>query len=313
MDSATNNRCMAAADAPRAFSKPISAVRWDTATSMTFMIKMPATARLMAAIPATVKVSARRMRSKVASTASWVMMVTSSSPSWRSRIVSRTRDLALARASRVRASTRTRNSDSVLNNASADATGITTTSSMSTPIDRPSEPSTPITRKRRSPMRTHSPSAFCGPKSSWRILVPSTQIGVASRGSVGGRKRPCPMLKCRMLRNSLVDPSTIDSRSRRPHETAALPTATGATRCTLRKRFRAKASSMVRSRGVSPSSGGGPPVVSERPGNTISRCVPSDANSPTTKRRAPSPSDVRITTAATPMAIASSINAVRTG
>jgi len=36
--------------APTAFSSPISAVRWLTATSITFMIRMPATARLIEAI-----------------------------------------------------------------------------------------------------------------------------------------------------------------------------------------------------------------------------------------------------------------------
>ena len=66
--------------APIALHRPISPVRWATAMSITFMMRMPATIRLMAAIPATLKVSAPRMRSKVASTESWVTMVMSSSP-----------------------------------------------------------------------------------------------------------------------------------------------------------------------------------------------------------------------------------------
>jgi hypothetical protein len=45
---------------------------------------------------------------------------------------------------------------------------------------------------------------------------------------------------------------------------------------------KAIASAMVRSRGVMPSSGGGPPTVSERPGSTISRLVPRAENSPIT-------------------------------
>jgi len=50
--------------------QPISDVRWLTATSMTFITRIPATARLIAAIPATPSVNARKIRSKVASTAS---------------------------------------------------------------------------------------------------------------------------------------------------------------------------------------------------------------------------------------------------
>ena len=56
--------------APSAFSRPISAVRWVTETSITFITRMPATARLMAAMPATATVSVPRRRSKVARTAS---------------------------------------------------------------------------------------------------------------------------------------------------------------------------------------------------------------------------------------------------
>ncbi|EXI78938.1 MAG: hypothetical protein AW10_02579 [Candidatus Accumulibacter appositus] len=67
--------------APRALSRPISAVRWATETSITFITRMPATARLMAAMPATARVIVPSRRSKVARTASWVMIVTSSSPS----------------------------------------------------------------------------------------------------------------------------------------------------------------------------------------------------------------------------------------
>ncbi len=67
--------------APTALSSPISAVRWDTAISITFMIRIPATARLMAAMPPTAMVRTLKMRSKVASKASWVITVISSSPS----------------------------------------------------------------------------------------------------------------------------------------------------------------------------------------------------------------------------------------
>jgi hypothetical protein len=54
-------------------------------------------------------------------------------------------------------------------------------------------------------------------------------------------------------------------------------------RRTVRLRNRAWASSSVKSRGVSPIMVLGlKPAVSERPGKTISRLVPSEANSPVT-------------------------------
>ena len=69
--------------APIALSSPISVVRWETAISITFMIKIPATARLIEAIPPTVRVSEVKILSKVESKASCVMTVISSSPSCR--------------------------------------------------------------------------------------------------------------------------------------------------------------------------------------------------------------------------------------
>ncbi len=99
--------------APSALSRPISAVRWLTATSITFMIRMPATTRLIDAMPASVSVSAVRMPSKVASTASCVMTVTSSSPWWRALSVSITAVRVRGMASRSLDWIRMRNSDSV--------------------------------------------------------------------------------------------------------------------------------------------------------------------------------------------------------
>ena len=80
MASAKNKFLICTAGAPSALSRPIYLNRCDTAISITFMIRIPATDRLIAAMPPTASVSARRMRSKVASTASWVMTVTSCSP-----------------------------------------------------------------------------------------------------------------------------------------------------------------------------------------------------------------------------------------
>ncbi len=81
--------------APSALSRPISLRRCATDTSITFITRMPATARLIAAMPATPSVSVPSSLSKVASIASCVMTVTSCSPSWRCWMISR--HLALGR------------------------------------------------------------------------------------------------------------------------------------------------------------------------------------------------------------------------
>ena len=161
-------------------------------------------------------------------------------------------------------------------------------------------------------MRIHSPTAWALPNNSVFIFRPITATEVPRRGSPAGRNRPIAISQCRTSLSSAVEPNTGTSRSKPPQETPAEPTTTGAIFSTAELRFSAIASSIVRSRGVSPASmPGAPPVVSDRPGITMIRCVPSDANSPVTKRRAPSPSEVRTTTAATPIAIASRSMAVR--
>ena len=71
----------------------------------------------------------------------------------------------------------------------------------------------------------------------------------------------------------------VTSRLRCFQTTGALPRAIGATRRILALRFSTRASSSVRSRGVSPNRGGGPPVVSDRPGMAIKRLVPREVNS----------------------------------
>ena len=116
----------------------------------------------------------------------------------------------------------------------------------------------------------------------------------------------------RISSSSAVEPSTGVSRLRAPTRTSPAPTISGAMRRTAGLRFSASASSSVRSRGVLPSSTPGmAPAVSLRPGSTITRLVPSEPNWFATYRRAPSPSEVTTTTAATPMPIASRISSVR--
>jgi len=228
---------------------------------------------------ATVRVSALRMRSNVASTASWVITVTSRSPSWRRRMISSMSALASAICSRLFASTRIRNSASVLNKAWAAASGTMTISSVLDPSDSPCFDMMPITRKRRSPMRTHSPSAGRVPNSSLATLEPMTQTGWLWRGSPSGRNRPCAVSMWRMSNSSAVDPSTGVSRLRAPARTLPAPMISGAKRRTAWLRLSASASSMVRSRGVLPiSTPGMAPAVSLRPGRTMIRLLPSEPN-----------------------------------
>ena len=243
------------------------------------MIRMPATARLMAAMPATARVRARRMRSNVASTASWVITVTSRSPSWRSRMISSTSSLAYRICSRLFASTSTRNSASVLNSACAAASGTMTISSVLKPSDSPCVAMMPMTRKRRSPMRSHSPSAGRVPNNSAATLAPITHTGRIWRGSPSGRNRPSATSMPRISLISAVEPSTGVSRTRAPTCTSAAPTISGAMRRTAWLRLSASASSSVRSRGVLPTSTPGmAPAVSLRPGSTMTRLVPSEPN-----------------------------------
>ncbi len=271
---------MRALVAPRALSRPISPVRCETDTSITFMTRIPATARLMAAIPATPSVSAPSSLSKVASTASWVMTVTSSSPSWRVLMMDATCALASGMASRLLAATSTRKSVLLLNMACANATGTNTSSSVFMPRPWPLAAITPTTRRRRSPTRTSWPTALLVPNSSSRTLAPMTASAAPRRQSPLDRNRPWAMARLRTCGNSAVVPATITSRSLPPKLISEVPTASGATRVTALARVSAWASSMVRSRVVLVMALPGlKPPVWLRPGKTMTRLLPSDENS----------------------------------
>ncbi len=281
--SARKAQRMSAPVAPSALSRPISPVRWATATNITFITRMPATARLIAAMPPTARVRAPSSRSKVASTASWVMTVTSSSPPWRCLRISLTCAFAAGMASRLRASTMMRNRVLELNMACASATGTMTSSSVFMPSPWPVEPRTPTMRTRRSPMRVSWPTAGWPPKSSSRILAPITATGAPRFQSSSGRKLPCAMTKFRTSRNCEVEPATMTSRRRPPKLISEVPTISGARRFTAGARCSAAASLMVRSRGVVVMAFAGlKPPVPERPGRTMTRLVPSEENWPTT-------------------------------
>jgi hypothetical protein len=75
---------------------------------MTFMIPIPATVREIAAIPERAAVRRVRIRPKVTRTESCVRSVTSSSPSWRSRMTCRTPSCAAGISSCDRTSIRSR-------------------------------------------------------------------------------------------------------------------------------------------------------------------------------------------------------------
>ena len=75
----------------------------------------------------------------------------------------------------------------------------------------------------------------------------------------------------------------VTSRSREPDDAVASPMMTGASLSMAALRSSARASPSVRSRGVAPASMAAPaPVVSVRPGRTMSRFVPRERNSSVT-------------------------------
>ena len=231
-------------------------------------------------MPATPSVSAPSRRSKVASTASCVTTVTSCSPSWRSWMMSVTCFLAASMASRPVASTKIRNRVLLLNMACASDTGTNTSSSVFIPRPWPLLPSTPTTRKRRSPIRTSWPNAGALPKISSRTLEPITASAAPRRQSPGDRKRPWARTNWRTCAYCDTVPATMTSRSLPPALISDVPTASGATRLTALPRCRAWASSMVRSRVVLVMALPGlKPPVCERPGNTMTRLLPSAENS----------------------------------
>ena len=184
-----------------------------------------------------------------------------------------------ATSSRALASMATRRSEWRLKTACAEATGMIVSSSMSSPRNSPCWASTPITRNRRSPMRTSSPRAVWDPNNSSRTLQPITQTEVARRGSCGGRNWPRAMCSPQRCRISSVDPATGTSRRRPLHHTSPETIFSGTTRFTPRMRRSATASSSVRSRDVRPDIIPPlPPKVSARPGMITTRFAPSDVN-----------------------------------
>ncbi|VVN20642.1 hypothetical protein PS673_04284 [Pseudomonas fluorescens] len=270
------------------------------------MIRMPATSRLIAAIPATARVSTVSISSKALSRLSWLIRVMSSSPSWRSLSAASISRLLRSRKLGPRTSTNTRNNPSRLNKAWALATGMINISAKSIPRDSPRSPRMPTTRKRRSPARNHSPRAGRAPNSSRRSLPPITQTASACSVSSAGRGWPWTTVSWRMAKKSRVVPRVSTSRLRLPTITSICPACSGATRRMPGNWVMAWTSCKVNSCGVRPVSGGMRPVVSLRPGKTIRMSRPSSENSFRTKARAPAPRPVSRLTATTPIAMASS-------
>ena len=93
---------------------------------------------------------------------------------------------------------------------------------------------------------------------------------------------PFPELSRRTPFHSAVTPATVRSRLRSPKRAVRPPTVRGATEASVETRRRsASTSSRVRSCGTPPTTGT-TPVVSARPGRTMTRFVPRRANSPVT-------------------------------
>ena len=109
---------------------------------------MPATTRLIAAMPLTPSVSTRSTPSKVLSIASGLVTVTSSSPSCSSVMRASSASFSGSIATPSRAFSTTRNRPLVLNTACAEATGMKIASLRSMPKESPRPSSTPMTRKR---------------------------------------------------------------------------------------------------------------------------------------------------------------------
>ncbi len=193
-----------------------------------------------------------RMLLKAASMESWLITVTSSSPSWRSRITPRTRSSTRSKSALASSSSSTLNSPGELNICSAVRTGTMIMSRRSSPRDSPRSSSTPITRMRRSPARTHSPMARRLPNNSCFSLEPSTHTARASLSARSGRILPWATSILRTWNIASVLPNTITSRERLPRVTGAVPAITGATALIAGRRSRARASSRVRSRGAAP-------------------------------------------------------------
>ncbi len=136
--------------APTAFSRPISRVRSVTDTSITFMMPTPATASGDDAIPASARVSTRRIAENAVITASWVMhgdvlgrvpLATRAATTLLTRGRASERVVAGLGAAGGTASVRLKIRIAV-------ATGMKHTSSKSKPSERPRGDSTPTTRKR---------------------------------------------------------------------------------------------------------------------------------------------------------------------
>ena len=211
---------------PTARSSPTSRVRSDTETSMTFMMPMPATESEIAAMAPTASVSTPRICEKVATTASWVSTVTSSSR-WRWMNSLSTFCLTGSRAAVLRTWIMTRKRERRSNMRIAVATGTMAMSSRSMPSCWPRWARTPITRMRQPPMRTTWPTGSSARKSSRASLDPSTTTGRPRWMSSAGRKSPCPRVSLRTSRKSRLVPAMGTCRRRAPWATDSVPTTMG--------------------------------------------------------------------------------------
>ena len=154
---------------------------------MTLMIPMPATESEMAAMPARAAVRRARIRLNEVSTASCVVIVTSSKPSWRSLSKAMARFFPSSISSCEASSTMIWESPRWSKRLRACDTGTWMTSSRSVPNDTPRGDITPMTLNRFSPRRSVSPSGFRPRNSSSWSLAPITHTRSPRSSSRAGR------------------------------------------------------------------------------------------------------------------------------
>jgi len=177
--------------APSALRRPISAIRSVTDTSMMFITPMPPTSSEMPATPASSRVSAVLVASRVLRIDAWVVMVKSA---WAGSVIrwvcssrSSTSSVALSMASRLSALTRMRctlvSEPPVMSSPWAVEMGTTARSSG---LKRPWAPRgwrIPITRKGTCWMSTSEPMALPPGKRFAAVVGPSTATWAWSRTS----------------------------------------------------------------------------------------------------------------------------------
>ena len=273
--------------APTALSKPISAVRWLTATSMTFMINTPATTRLMAAMAASPAVIIPKIESNVDT----------------QRILRDDGDVLFAGVARLDdlddVAPRRLTSTSRLARLDEDPEHAGRIEDLLRVRDRQDQCFVDVEPAREPLLGEHADDPATRVADAQPLaerLLDGEQLATrrslpehANRGRgveiAGGRKRPDCKRQCWIADIGALVPSTVMSRSRARHDAVPAPITSGVTLLDPRAALPiAIVSCKVSSRAVSPTSSPWmpPPAVSALPGSTINSCVPTTENWPVT-------------------------------